>query len=154
MLGPILGGLGTVGGALGGVALAGKYAPQLGQDVVDLATKLKKGTSKRVREFASSMPQGVRNTDDFADAPNYKPSAPSAARDARGVVSGLAKNIRQVDVDMLRPIVDTAVPGLIGATTGGVALSALGNAIDPEQYGTSNTRNSLYQMQGDLSRMM
>ncbi len=153
MLGPILGGLGTVGGALGGVALAGKYAPQLGQDVLNLATKVKKGASKRVGKFAKAMPEGVRNADDFTDAPNYRPEM-SDARDARGVISSLSRNIGKTNVDMVQPIVDTAVPGLIGATTGGVALSALGNAIDPEQYGTSNTRNSLYQMQGDLSRMM
>ena len=34
MLGPMLGGLGAVGGALGGGALAGKYAPAMGKDVL------------------------------------------------------------------------------------------------------------------------
>ena len=55
MLGPMLGGLGAVGGALGGVALAGKYAPAMGKDVLKVAKKVQKGTGKRLKEFAKSI---------------------------------------------------------------------------------------------------
>ena len=150
MLGPMLGGLGAVGGALGGVALAGKYAPAMGKDVLKVAKKVQKGTGKRLKEFAKSMPEGVKNAEDLVDAPNFNELR---ARLASGL-TGASQNISGANINLVKPIVDTAIPGMIGATAGGVVLGAVGNAIDPEQYGPSNTQNSLYQMQGDLSRMM
>ena len=67
-----------------------------------------------------------------------------------------AKNTAAVSSALIP--VTAGIGGLMGGGSANLyeamKIPGFSSGIDPEQYGPSNTQNSLYQMQGDLSRMM
>ena len=86
---------------------------------------------------------------------NRSLNAPELKETARKL-GKTAKNTAAISSALIP--VTAGIGGLMGGGSANLyeamKIPGFSSGINPEQYGPSNTRNSLYQMQGDLSRMM
>lgn len=140
MLPLVLGGIGAVGGALGGGALAGRYMPFLGKAAYEGADYLRAKASSGLRKAAKNM-AGV----DYEGAGLGALGTPARALQARLAQAGRA--VGNMPLGSVPGIASAAGLGA-GAVAGGLAAGALGGGIgqliDPESPGSSNTVSARY----------
>ena len=147
MLPAVLGGIGAVGGALGGGALAGRYMPIVAKQAVRAGTKGKKQLSEALRGAAEGMDK-------------YGAGGPGAigsmATDVQSLLARGAGAVENIPVAALArggaTAANIAVGGL-GGMLGAQALGGIGNALmpqepalDPESYGSSNSMGARYKV--------
>jgi len=143
MLPLVLGGLGAVGGALGGGALAGRYMPFLGKAAYEGADLLRSKASSGLRKAAQKV-----GATDFEGAGLGMLGTPARAIQERLNRAGIqAANIPLGAVPGISAGIGVGASALAGGMAGGSVLNYAGQMIspqnvitDPELAGSSNTQ--------------
>jgi len=127
MLPAVLGGIGAVGGALGGSALAGRYMPIVAKQAVRAGAKGKKQLSEALRGAAEGMEK-------------YGAGGPGAigamATDVQGLLSQGANAVANVPVASLvrgGALAGNVGAGALGGMLGANMLGGIGQAMSPQQ---------------------
>jgi len=148
MLGSLVG---AIGGGLGGAALAGRYLPVIAKQAVKAAPAAKKKASDALFNVATRIDDAAAGLNKYgAGDPGaigaMATDAQNALRGGANVVLNAATALEKAPTTGL--IRGGTQLGVVGAGAGAATLGAtMGQMIDPEMPGSSNTQGARMSMQ-------